>query len=113
MHFAKAEFLNLSRCRQRECINDADKTWNLETSQPIAAKVPHLFGVNGSTRLRLHRRRHFLAEELTLDCVYRGIHDRGMTAEHVLHILRRDVLATADDDVLDAAGDAHAAVVVD
>ena len=36
-----------------------------------------------------------------------------MRAQHVFDFLRRDVLAAADDDVLDAAGDPDAAVRVD
>ena len=39
--------------------------------------------------------------------------DVGMGLEHALHLGGRDVLAAADDDVLDAADDREPAVGVD
>ncbi|CAB4776497.1 unannotated protein [freshwater metagenome] len=44
---------------------------------------------------------------------YRDVGHRGVEEEEVLDLLRRDVLALADDDVLDAPGDGERAALVE
>src|SRR5581483_10766332 len=46
-------------------------------------------------------------EKFTADGINVSVGDRGVLAQQVFDFLRRDVLAAANDDVLDAARDAH------
>ncbi len=64
-------------------------------------------------RLQPDGRRHHLAEKVIRQPVDVRIGDGRMFAQAVLDFLRRDVLAAADDQVLDAPRDADVAVGVD
>ena len=59
-----------------------------------------------------HRRRHF-AEPLVGDAEHRGLGHRGMGVDRRLDLLRADILAAADDDVLLAVDDEQIAVLVE
>ena len=58
-------------------------------------------------------RDHHLAAVLVGDAEHGDVGDRGVRVEHVLDLLGRHVLALADDDVLDPAGDEDRAVRVE
>src|SRR6185436_168224 len=54
-----------------------------------------------------------LTKELVWKSVDVGVGNRRMLSQAVLNLFRRDILATADDQILDAARDAHQPALVD
>ena len=65
-------------------------------------------------RVRRHDERDgHLAAVVVGDAEHRDVGDLRVRVEHVLDFLGRDVLALADDDVLEAAGDDDGAVLVE
>ena len=70
--------------------------------------------VGGSAASVAHDERDgHLAPLVVGDAEHRDVGDLRVAVEHVLDFLGRDVLTLADDDVLDAAGDDHRAVLVE
>src|SRR5919197_2605327 len=105
---------NLTRGRLRNLAHEDDASWPLERGQ-----VARLAAV------RVDRRRrqavsprhdegdHALAPPRVRLADDRDVGDVRMPREHVLHLHRVDVLAAADDHVVDATGDVELTVRVD
>src|SRR5256885_7260254 len=115
MLVAELELLNLPRRGHRKVLDESHVLRHLELRQRLGAPASKLFGqpLGRGFRLRPDRRRDRLPEVVVADTVYVRVGNRWMFAKAILHFLRRDVLAAANDQILDAPGDAITAVRVD
>ena len=84
---------------------------NLDRRQALAAVVDQrpLVGLPAQR----HRGRHLLAVLLVRDAEAGGVGDRRMREQGVLDLAGRDVLAAADDQLLDAPDEPQVAVLED
>ncbi len=86
--------------------------WVISPDSRQKSKIVLRFG--GSAPFGRDDERHdHLAAVFVGDAEHRDVGDRRVRVEHVFDFLGRDVLALADDDVLDPAGDEDRAVLVE
>src|SRR4051812_19479857 len=111
--FAHLHLPDLPGHRHRELVDDQDVAGDLLVGQLAEAERPQTLAVQGLGALPQPEPDHeLLAVLLVGDTDDLGIDDVGMGVEELLDLARVDVLAAADDHVLDAAGDLHVAVLV-
>ena len=111
-HLAQLEFLDLAAGGQGEAVHHGDVARDLVPGDLAAAEGAHVFGRHGHVGPGDDEGAHFLAIFAAGHGHHLDVQHAGHAHEEFLDLARVDVLAAADDHVLDAAGDAHVAVLV-
>src|SRR5205085_9488300 len=102
--------LDLPGGRLRELVDEGDTMRRLEMREPVARERDQLLLASAGSRLQHHVGERRLPPLLMREPDDRGLLHRGMAQKHALDLDRRDVLAAADDHVLDAVAYLHVAV---
>ncbi len=93
-------------------VEDVDGPRHLEGGEPLGHEAPQLLGAHAPAAPEDHRGGHVLAQRGMRHAERRGLRDRGMLGEGLVHLARRDLLAAPVDQLLEAPGDEHVAVGV-
>src|SRR6478735_1420484 len=107
------DLADLAGDRHRVLVDDLDVARDLVVGELAGAELAQ--GLGGERRgavLHADPRAQLLAVLLVRDADDLGVEDVGVGVEELLDLARVDVLAAADDHVLDAAGDLDVAVIV-
>ena len=109
----EADALQLPGRTFRKFVQEDDATRHLVLSDPIRGVIPDLDFRRRVSRPKHDRGRHVLAQALIRDRERDRIRDGGMSAEDLVDFARRDFLAPAIDDLLDAPRDEQVAVAIE
>ena len=109
----EADALHLAGGPLGQLVQEHDGRGDLVRREPRRCEVPELLRASHGAVARDHRSRNGLAEpRMRLredDCVRNGV----VTEQRLLHLSRRDLLAAAVDDLLEASAQEEIAVVVE
>jgi hypothetical protein len=107
---ANREPLYLSCWRCRKAVNETNVVGNFETCDLSAAELLHIFCIDVRPRPHSDPRCQYFAEPIIAEAENARLIDIGMALQVLLNLAGVDVLAAADNDVLEAPDDANAAV---
>ena len=114
MRGAQHVLADLARGGARQLVHQHDDLGGLLPGGPGRGEVgPGLLDVEGEPRAGDHDRADALAQRRVRDGDHRHVRHRRVGDQQVLDFLGRDVLAAADDDVLEPVGDGQAPAGVD
>src|SRR5580658_1632565 len=102
---AHREFLDLAGDRHRERLDEADMARNLVMCYLALAEASDVFGVQHCSRTQADPGADFLAIFRIGHADHLDVSNLGVAIEELLDLARVDVLAAADDHVLDPSGD--------
>ena len=108
---AHLELLDLAGDGHRELVDDLDVARDLVVGDAAAAELPQRVGVDVGARSQPDPRHQLLAVAVVGHADHLDVLDVGVGVEELLDLPRVDVLAAADDHVLDPPDDVHVAVV--
>ena len=103
---------DLSGCGQGDAVHDEHFLRTLVFRQALAAVLEQLGFVGSSGLVQHHRGRHFLAQHRMRHAEGDGIGHRGVRQQHFVHLAGRNVVAAADDQVLDPAGEVQVVICI-
>src|SRR5262245_29719732 len=109
---ADEEFLNLARHGHRELIDEADVTRDLVVRDLASAKRANFFFVGLLLRLKSNPGAEFLAVLLVGHANDLHVGDFRMAVEKFLDLAWIEILAAADDHILDPSDDVAIAIGV-
>src|SRR5439155_18096913 len=107
---AQHELLDLASRGLGQLGHEVEPLRTLEVREALAHEVAQLALGNARTRADDHERVRALAPLLARHPDHRDLLDGGVAQQHALDLDRRDVLAAADDHVLDPVADLDVAV---
>src|SRR5712691_1569967 len=104
---------NFSAPCRRDALDEINLPWTFVLRQKLTAML-HQLRFGGAVRLvQNHRGGNFFSERgMGKAEGYSACH-RGMAKQNLIHFVRRNVFASADDDVFDAAGQMQIAVGIE
>ncbi len=113
-HQALAQLVadDLAGAGARDLLRQLYHMGNLVGREPAAAVGQQAFDLDGFAGAWNHEQRGNLAQVLVRDADHGAVEHRLKGVDHLLDLGRRDVLAAADDQFLEAAGDGEEAVGV-
>ena len=111
-HLAQLVLLDLLRRSHREDVEEVHILRNLEPGDPVLAEHLNVMFRKRHAVGRDDERRRLFAILLGGTADNRHVLHAGHRADEVLYLLGRDVLAAADDEILESAGDVVVAILV-